>query len=585
VRKFYGLYILLTAIVLSGCVVGARKGTSIDNMHAGLKKDLITDQEIAQRPHQNAAMNTALLQSQTLHLAAAPGMDRRFDISVNNAPAKSFFMGLVSGTPYNMVVSPDITGAVSLKLKNVTVEEALQAVEDIYGYNYQRTSYGFEVLPPSLQTQMFTVNYLDVQRNGRSNVSLSSTEISETIGSTASGGASSSGGSSPSSSAPEGAGLVKSGAQVITLSKTDFWGNLQKTLTQIVGATGGRSVTVDPQSGIAIVRAYPNELREVARYLDKTQLSLNRQVILEAKVLEVQLNDAYQAGINWSALRIGQGGGLLSSGLNAGRSAVAGAFANPETGAANAPAYLPGQMGADGGFLTANIGGKDFGAIIQLLEQQGNVQVLSSPRISTVNNQQAVIKVGGDNFFVTSVTTNVVPSGGSNTTSSSVGLTPFFSGITLDVTPEIGTNGDIVLHVHPSVSTVTDQVKTVNLGSGGGVLTLPLAESTVRESDNIVHARNGQVVVIGGLMQRQTSENLNSAPGLSRIPFLGALFRNTAQASLKSELVILIRPVIVNDNNLPDQIQDTRNRFCQVDRGFHVGSRPEIFGTRGEVDD
>jgi MSHA biogenesis protein MshL len=573
VKKSYSLYILVAAgLLLSGCVVGGTKngGTSINNMHTGLKKDFIADQQIAMRPRQNSAMNTALLQSQALHLASAPGMDRRFDISVNNAPAKSFFMGLVSGTPYNMVVSPDITGTVSLKLKNVTVEQALQAVEDIYGYDYQKTDYGFEVLPPSLQTQIFNVNYLDVQRDGRSNVSLTSTEISDSLGATSSGGTSNS--NVPSGAV--GASLTKSGAMVNTTSKTDFWANLQATLTSIIGTAGGRSITVSPQSGIVLVRAYPQELREVAKYLDKSQLSLNRQVILEAKILEVTLNDTYQAGINWSALRIGQGGGIVP-GINSGPASLNNVSS----------AFLPGSMSSNGGFLTANIGGQDFGTIIRLLEQQGNVQVLSSPRISTVNNQQAVIKVGGDNFFVTSVTTNIVPSGGSNTTSSSVGLTPFFSGITLDVTPEIGNNKDIVLHVHPSVSTVVDQNKVVNLGTGGGVLNLPLAESTVRESDSIVHARNGQVVVIGGLMQNKTSENLNSSPGLSRIPFIGALFRNTDQESTKSELVILLRPIVVNDNTWSQQICDERDRFCQIDRGFHVGSRPEIFGTRGEIDD
>lgn len=570
-RKFYWLGILCGTVLINGCVVSARPpGTAIDQIHAGLKKDIVTDKRIAARPSQNSAMNAALLRSQTMRLASTPGMDRRFDISVNNAPAKSFFMGLVAGTPYNMVVSPDITGTISLKLKNVTVQDALQATQDIYGYSYRRTPYGFEVLPPTLQTQIFNVNYLDVERKGRTNVALSSTEISDSVGTTISGGSSA---SSNSSSAGNGSAQDRSGAQVTTLSKTNFWGNLQNTISQVIGTGDGRSVEVNPQAGIVVVRAFPSELREIAQYLDKTQNSLDRQVVLEAKILEVNLNDNYQAGVNWSALRFGQGGGAVIPGvINSGRAAL------------NNDSFLPSTIQNSGGFFTANIGGRDFGAIIKLLEQQGNVQVLSSPRISTVNNQQAVIKVGGDNFFVTSVTTNIVPSGGSNTTSSSVGLTPFFSGITLDVTPEIGTNDNIVLHVHPSVSTVTDQVKKVDLGSGGGVLTLPLAESQVRESDSIVYARNGQVIVIGGLMQTHTEEQLNSTPGLSRIPFIGALFRNTNQISQKQELVILLRPVVVNNNTWTQQLQDARTGFCQVDRGFHVGSRPEVFGTRGELD-
>jgi MSHA biogenesis protein MshL len=552
VKKIYWFSVLAGCFLINSCVVPPSKPTSIIDMHNGLRKDLAADQVIAASPHQNVAMNTALLASKSLQPISNEDVEHRFDISVNNASAKSFFLGLVSGTPYNMVVSPDITGTVSLKLKNVTVEEALQAVEDIYGYSYQRTSYGFEVLPPSLQTQLFNVNYLDVDRTGHSDVSLSSTELSESIGTTNSGGTSN-GSTTPSTGGDESTQLA-SGAHVTTTSKSNFWPSLQNTLTEMIGTSDGRSVQVNPQAGIIVVRGYPQDLREIAQYLDKTQLSLNRQVVLEAKILEVQLNDNYQAGIDWKALRASQ--------------SIAG-VADPITNS----------------IFTLGLGGEDtdFSGTIKLLEEQGNVQVLSSPRISTVNNQQAVIKVGTDDFFVTSVTSNVVPTGGSTTNSSSVGLTPFFSGITLDVTPEIGTDKEVVLHIHPSVSTVIDKEKKVDLGSSG-TLKLPLAESTVRESDSVVHARDGQVIVIGGLMQNSTSENLNSTPGISRIPFLGTLFRQTKQASAKSELVILLRPTVVNDNTWSQQIQGARTRYCDLDRGFHVGSRPEVFGTQGEID-
>jgi MSHA biogenesis protein MshL len=204
--------------------------------------------------------------------------------------------------------------------------------------------------------------------------------------------------------------------------------------------------------------------------------------------------------------------------------------------------------------------------------------------VSAINNQQAVIKVGDDAFFVTSITSNQSPSGTGTSTSSSVGLTPFFSGITLDVTPQISHAGEIVLHVHPSISKVVDDTKSVDLGTQG-TLKLPLAKSTVRESDDIVRAKNGQIVVIGGLMERATDEENSSMPGASRIPFFGALFRGTDQTALKTELVILLRPVVADDKVWGDKLHEATKEYGQVNRGYHVGSRPEIFGNEGEVND
>jgi MSHA biogenesis protein MshL len=550
---------LSSVLMLTSCVMPPRQGTAIDKIHNTLKQGQATDQAIAARGSRNTAMNTALLQASALNLPSAPGADKRFDVSVNNAPAKSFFMGLVAGTPYNIVVSPDVVGNISLKLKNVTVEEALQAVQDIYGYDYERTAYGFEVLPPSLQTQVFTINYLDAHRKNETNVTVGST-LATGLGAGTSTGQPGSSANTNSGNTGDASSGEDSITRLNTVSETNFWSDLRSTLLSMVGTENGRLVTVNPQSGIVIVRAYPNELRQIAQYLDKSQLSLNRQVIIEAKVLEVTLNDNFQAGINWNYMGAQLGG-------------------FPVTPLSQLTA--PGVPGTSGFALNTTVGG--FNPVINLLEQQGNVQTLANPRISTVNNQPAVIKVGTDRFFVTSVTTNVVPSGSGTSNSSSVGLTPFFSGITLDVTPEISSNGDIVLHMHPTVSDVVDDERVVNLGSTQGTLTLPTAESTIRESDSIVRAKNNQIVIIGGLMQHTTSENVSSTPGLGRIPFFGALFRGTDQASRKTELVILLKPTYVNDSTWADQLRDSRNQFCASDRGFHVGSRPEIFGTEGEL--
>ena len=200
---------------------------------------------------------------------------------------------------------------------------------------------------------------------------------------------------------------------------------------------------------------------------------------------------------------------------------------------------------AFGGIFSMAMNFGDFQAFIELLESQGDVQVLSSPRIATVNNQKAVIKVGSDEFFVTDISSDT-SSGTTTTTSSDITLTPFFSGIALDVTPQIDSAGRITLHIHPTVSEVTDQTKTISVF--GETQSLPLAYSTVRESDSVVHATNGQLVVIGGLMQDKISNNESGVPVLSKIPALGSLFRHTQTVSSKSELVILLRPQVIGSS-------------------------------------
>jgi MSHA biogenesis protein MshL len=204
-------------------------------------------------------------------------------------------------------------------------------------------------------------------------------------------------------------------------------------------------------------------------------------------------------------------------------------------------------------FQTSN-----FAALLNFLESQGNVHVLSSPRIATLNNQKAVLKVGTDDFFVTNVSTTTTTGGtGPSTTTPSVTLQPFFSGIALDVTPSIDENGEIILHVHPSVSQVSTVNKTVDLGSAGGSISLPLASSSISETDSIVRARDGQIVAIGGLMRQAASNDNSGLPGLPKL-----VFGQTNQHSEKRELVILLKPTVVdNDKDWSDDITHSRDRF------------------------
>ena len=463
----------------------------------------------------------------------------RFDLAVNNAPAQEFFMGLVEGSSWNAVISPNVTGNISLDLKDVTVTLVMDIVRDIYGYEYSINQNVYQVFPATMQTVMFPVNYLNIKRRGSSNISVNSGQVSDNYSS----GSTNNSGNNFSNETRQAGGNnsdTKHSTQIETSTVNDFWSELSTTLKLLIAGNEQAQVVTSPQTSMVIVRALPADLRVIADYLHSMQSVLDRQVLLEAKILEVVLGDSFQAGIDWSSIASTNSGDSLGFTQN-GR-----AIRNPTV--------------SDGlaGIFGVTYQSSNFEMMIDLLETQGLVQVLSSPRISTINNQKAVIKVGTDEFFVTDISSTTIAGAGTSTTSPDVTLTPFFSGIALDVTPQIDVDGNIVLHVHPSISEVQDQEKLLTLGADQ--LTLPLAKSTIRESDSIIRARSGEVVVIGGLMQSQTTDQDSGVPLLNDIPVAGQFFNQKNKNSRKTELVILIRPIIIDDKTATDYLKKSRQR-------------------------
>ncbi|MEE8366269.1 MAG: pilus (MSHA type) biogenesis protein MshL [Gammaproteobacteria bacterium] len=481
-------------------------------------------------------------------LSADIKQEAAFDISVSNAPAKLFFMSLVKDTDINMVVHPSVQGELSLDLKNVTIAEVLGLTREVYGYEYKETDTGYIVLPARIQSRIFPVNYLNVSRSGESRMTVSSGQI-------ASSGSNSS--SADSDSSTDSAHATQS-SSINTRIRSDFWADLRQTVATIVGQGEGRSVVVDRHAGLVIVRAMPGELRDVEAYLSDAQDSLHRQVILEAKIIEVTLNDSFQSGIDWVALSSSGDALAGTTGLIDGSVTILNS-----TGDLDITAALSTDSSAFTNLIKVGSASSDFAALIRLLSTQGEVRVLSSPRVSTVNNQKAVIKVGSDEFFVTDVSSSISTSTLGSTTTPDITLTPFFSGIALDVTPQISEDGMVILHIHPSVTEVTDQTKNITVG--GQTQQLPLAFSTVRESDSVVRARSGQVIVIGGLMQNISSNDDSGVPGISKIPLFGNLFKQKRKINSRSELVILLRPIIVDANKTwSNYIKDSAGRIEQL---------------------
>lgn len=507
--------------------------------------------EPVSKPEVPAAVDSALLPPLRMD-TLAPGeeirQEARFDLSVDGVQAKPFFMGLVKDSPYNMVVHPSVDGTISLDLKNVSVREVMRTVREVYGFEFETTPTGFVVMPVRLRSRIFNVNYVNLKRRGRSTMRVASGAVSD-----ATRAAGSSGGDGNDDSKVS----RVIGSQILTENDTDFWLRIRASVQAIVGETEGRNVVVSPQAGLVVVRALPAELRDVGAFLRAAQASLHRQVILEAKVVEVQLNDAFQAGIDWAALGTGDNGQIGAANTTLLSGAIA--LLDPD-GDVDFDPVRPGGPDAFpfGNLFAIGAATDEFAALITLLSTQGEAQVLSSPRVATVNNQKAVIKVGTDEFFVTEIKSTTT-TGTATTTTPEITLTPFFSGIALDVTPHVTNEDEVILHIHPTVSEVQDQVKNITVG--GQTQTLPLAFSSVRESDSIVRARNGQVVVIGGLMQDRTRTESGSTPFLGDLPLVGRLFQQQRDISSRTELVILLRPVIVDHGQVwQDEVRNAANR-------------------------
>jgi MSHA biogenesis protein MshL len=570
--------ILSQAILLTGCATNEPKHTATLDK---IKNELKQAAEVKTPEATPKAINDALLPPLKIAMpkATAKQLEQRFDLVISNAPASQVLMGIVSGTRYSMLVSQDLTGTISVNLKDVTVFEALDSLRELYGYEYKVEGTRIFIEPQAMQTRVFQVNYIVGQRKGSSDTRVTSGSVSDGTSSGQSTGSTTTTNSSGSSNR---ASMISS--SIATTTNNDFWKDLTDSLNGIVGNENGHRVVVNVQSGVIMVRAMPTEIRNVEAFLRLMQVTIERQVILEAKIMNVQLNDQSQSGVNWSVFgKSGSNTGIVGN-LNA----------NTQLASSGNGNLLSGDVGASSGNVIANaattalggplfavaLQGANFAALLSFLETQGDVQVLSSPRIATINNQKAVLKVGTDEFFVTGISSNTTASTGATTTSPEVTLQPFFSGIALDVTPQIDKDDNIILHMHPSISQVTTVNKQLNLGGASGAINLPLASSNVSETDSIVRTHDGRVIAIGGLMTESSISNKSKVPGLGDIKGVGNAFRQKGSTSSKTELVILLKATVVQgQDSWSNDVLSSQKRIENMQRSDYMQNTGNVAQT------
>ncbi|MBS4709580.1 pilus (MSHA type) biogenesis protein MshL [Aeromonas caviae] len=474
--------------------------------------------------------------------------EKRMRIAAHDVDAVEFFGSLFKGSRYSVAVHPGVAGVISVELKDVTLQEALATVGDMYGFDVQRKGNVFHVYPAGLRTETIPVNYLMMARRGLSRTSVSTGGVTANDNNNGNNnnfdnGLNNSGTNNSQGNTASGDNNTNSnGTRIETDSNNDYWTDLRDALQTLIGTGEGRAVITSPQAGLVTVRAYPKELKAVREFLDQSGEHLKRQVVLEARILEVSLNEGYEQGVDWSGLSASWDGG---KGITGGGSLM-------DSPIASTPNQIFRALGGGAGFTISD---GNFNVAVSLLKTQGDVNTLSSPRVTATNNQKAVIKVGTDEYFVTNASTTTTTSGTSAPiVTPNVELTPFFSGIALDVTPQIDEQGKVLLHIHPSVIDTEEQSKTISVGTADP-LVLPLAKSSIRESDTVVQANNGDIIVIGGLMKTDRQEIVSKVPLLGDIPWVGEAFTNRRESNRKVELVILLKPTVVEKDTWQKELQ------------------------------
>jgi MSHA type pilus biogenesis protein MshL len=477
--------------------------------------------------------------------------DKLFSIYARDSNIQDVLLAFSKESELNMVIDPELSGKVTIDLKRVTLKEALDAILSPMGWTYHTDGKFIKILRPQMETRLFTLNYMATKRSGKREVYAST----------------STGGGLQTSSLPGqqialSPGGTRTGyTDLVSIDEMDLWKEIHKGLEAFIFGSveekevpsekekatwtridvKGKKLIINKSTGVILVTDYPVNLNKVASYLETVEGSSQRQVTIQAKIMEVILSDDHKEGINWKVIEglprsINFAWGLTNKAGTTGYPGSTTGYATGDTSSGttiNTPGLF--KIKPFGGVLALGAAGSEIALsdIMQAISEQGDVKILSSPTISTLNNQKAIIRVGNqDVFFIT----GAIAMGG-DTVLQTIQPMTIDIGIILDVTPQIAEDGTIIMNIHPSITDKTGEKTTPD-----GKSTFPLL--SVRETDTTVRVRDGQTIIIAGLMQEKSAENYTGVPVLGSIPLLGGLFRYKTRTKSISELVIMITPTL-----------------------------------------
>jgi len=503
-----------------------------------------------------------------------------YSVVVNNVNVRELLFALARDAKVNVDIHPGISGAVTLNAIDQTLPQLLNRISKQVDMRYELDGPNLLVMPDSPYLRIYRIDYVNMIRSTQGQVSVSS----EIVGSTGTGA---SGGSSGASQGGGGAGQNTSRVTIQNQGANRFWDTLVKNVDEILretdkiiptggavaapppaaapgaqGAAGGgagagpvavaamsaapnvsfreaSSVIPNPEASLLTVRASARQHEKLQEFLDQVLMNARRQVLIEATLIEVRLSNNYQQGIDWGIFSGLAGFQFLQGALY--RTTPPATPPIPPVGGITAPVTA--------NILTGQYNSANFKATVQLLETFGNVRVLSSPRISAINNQTAILKVV-NNIVYFNVNSNT-------TQAQTTALTTFTTtpqtvpvGIVMNITPQISDSDAVLLSVKPSISRIIDFKNDPNPALAAAGVTNPVPQIAIREMESVMRLTTGQIAVMGGLIQDELTDNEDSIPFINRLPILGSVLANRNILNVKTELVIFLRPIVIRDPSL-----------------------------------
>ncbi len=542
-----------------------------------------------------------------------------YSVSVRNIPVQDLLFALARDAKLNIDIHPGINGIVTINAIDQTLQQILTRIGKQVDMRWELDGPNLLVMPDSPFLRNYKVDYVNMSRDVTGTVSIN-TQIAST--STSAGGSSGGGGGGNNSNTS-----VKSTAQ------NNFWQSLERNLKDILResdkilpegssetviersdqqattGTGGvasalgkaaaaaatslagspnaasmqqqglttvkrttfreaASIIVNPEAGVIVVRATARQHEKVQEYLDLVLASARRQVVIEATIAEVTLSDAYQQGINWQTLRSLRPGNP-QAGFSAAQNQTGVPVPNPFAAASGTFTTPPGAFAFLLNYVAPGLG---LSSTLSLLETFGKVKVLSSPKISVLNNQTAMLKVVNNVVYFSikndSTTTTTGTTNNFTSTAQSVSV-----GLVMSVTPQVSENGTILLNVRPTISSERGEGKPDPTPGLAFVNRVP--EIQTREMESMLRLTDGEVAVMGGLMEDRVNYSTNQVPGLGDLPGIGNFFRNRSDSSTKTELVIFLKPTIIRDPSISGDYRNFRDQLPNKDF-FASDPRPEL---------
>jgi MSHA biogenesis protein MshL len=507
-----------------------------------------TDSKVARIPDPPPALLSSPIQAKApelpselpaVQLLPKPGemeegvfKERLYSLSYREAEIRDVLMAFSRESSYNIIVDPEVSGKITVDLKKVTLARALDSLIKPLGLDFRQEGRFIYITKPKMETRMFYLNYLTVIRSGSSVVTGSGAPGPSTT--TTSGGVATQTGGSAVVSQVKSEEVSNLWADIEGRDKDGKLDDKVKTGIRALLSEKG-SVAVNKMASALMVTDFPRNLEMVEKFLQQVERAVSRQVLIEAQIMEVTLNDRFQLGVDWRFLPQ-----MTSSGIGWGANQNLSGTTNTIPSSWNTAAATTG--------LTAGVATLTFTAMIDALSQQGNVNVISSPRVSTLNNQKSIIKAATEEVYF-EITISTSTGGPPIITATPRNVT---IGVILNVTPQIDADGNIILDIQPSVTEeVTRRTQQVGVSGTTPILTEAPVVS-VRSAQTVAKVRDGQTIVIAGLI-RERRRNLDTGtPGLMDIPLLGYLFRQTQEIKEKTELVILITPRLYGESRILD---------------------------------